>query len=195
MTTHIGRPIEFDPDTALESAMHQFWSKGYEHTSMQDLLAAMNLSKSSLYQAFGSKRQLFRRCMGRYANQFAAQLRHGLAEAPSGLRFIEDFLHSVLRDVAGTPRGCLVMNTASELGQSEPEIARDVSRSIDRFREVLQAAVERAQREGDISPERDARILASYLVSSMSGLKIQAKAGADTKTLKGIIAVVLSALA
>ena len=105
--------------------MHQFWSKGYQHTSMHDLLAAMNLSKSSLYQAFGSKRQLFRQCVGRYADQFAAQLRHGLAEAPSGWRFIEDFLHSVLRDVAGTPRGCLVMNTASELGQSEPEIARE----------------------------------------------------------------------
>ncbi len=175
--------------------MHQFWSKGYEHTSMHDLLAAMNLSKSSLYQAFGSKRQLFRQCVGRYADQFAAQLRHGLAEAPSGWRFIEDFLHSVLRDVAGTPRGCLVMNTASELGQSEPEIAREMSRSIGRFREVLQAAVERAQREGDIAPERDAWTLATYLVGSMSGLKVQAKAGADAQTLKGIIAVVLGALA
>ena len=195
MTTNLGRPLEFDPNTALEAAMHQFWSKGYEHTSMQDLLAVMNLSKSSLYQAFGSKRQLFRQCVGRYADQFAAQLRHGLADAPSGWRFIEDFLHSVLRDLAGTPRGCLVMNTASELGQSEPEIAQDVAQSIGRFRGVLQAAVERAQREGHIAPERDARILASYLVSSMSGLKVQAKAGADAETLKGIIAVVLKALA
>ncbi|MFZ0790241.1 MAG: TetR/AcrR family transcriptional regulator [Chromatiaceae bacterium] len=195
MVTNVGRPLEFDPNTALEAAMHQFWSGGYEHTSMQDLLTAMNLSKSSLYQAFGSKRQLFRRCMGRYADQLAGQLRQGLAEAPSGWRFIEDFLHSVLRDLAGTPRGCLVMNTASELGQSEPEIARDVSQSIGRFREVLQAAVERAQREGRIAPERDARILASYLVSSMSGLKTQAKAGADAETLKGIIAVILKALA
>lgn len=61
--------------------MHQFWSKGYQYTSIHDLLAAMNLSKSSLYQAFGSMRQLFRQCVGRYADQFAAQLRHGLAEA------------------------------------------------------------------------------------------------------------------
>ncbi len=173
--------------------MHQFWSKGYEHTSMQDLLAAMNLSKSSLYQTFGSKRQLFRRCVERYANQFVARLRQGLADAPSGRRFIEDFLHSVLQDV-GTPRGCLVMNTATEFGQSEPEIARDLAQSIGRFLGILQAAVERAQREGDIAPERDPQMLASYLVSSMSGLKTQAKAGADARMLKGIIAVILSAL-
>jgi TetR/AcrR family transcriptional repressor of nem operon len=88
-----------------------------------------------------------------------------------------------------------MMNTASELGQREAEIARDVSQSIGRFRDVLQAAVERAQREDDIAPERDARMLASYLVSSMSGLKIQAKAGADAETLKGIVSIVLGALA
>ena len=63
--------------------MHQFWSKGYQHTSMHDLLAAMNLSKGSLYQAFGSMRQLFRQCVGRYADQFAAQLRHALYILPA----------------------------------------------------------------------------------------------------------------
>lgn len=196
MAANIGRPLEFDPDTALEGAMNLFWAQGYEHTSMQDLLGAMNLSKSSLYQAFGGKQQLFRQCVGRYADQFAGRMREGLAIAPSGRRFIEAFLHSVLEDVNGTsePRGCLVMNTASEFAQSEPEIALDVSQSIERFRAVLQAAVERAQREGDIAPERDGRTLANYLVSSMSGLKTQAKAGADTATLKGIIAVVLKAL-
>jgi len=87
------------------------------------------------------------------------------------------------------------MNTASELGQSEPEIAQDVAESIGVSRKVLQAAVERAQREGDIAPERDARILASYLVSGMGGMKTLTKAGADAKTLKDVITVVLSALA
>lgn len=176
--------------------MQVFWSKGYEHTSMQDLLVAMNLSKSSLYQAFGGKQQLFRRCLARYADQFAGRLYQGLATAPSGRRFIEEFLHSVLGEVAGTgePRGCLVMNTASEFAQGEPEIALDVVQSVDRFRGALQAAVERAQREGDIAPDRDAWMLAAFLVSSMSGLKVQAKAGADSQTLRGIIEMVLKAL-
>ena len=196
MIANLGRPLEFDPDTALDAAMQVFWSKGYKHTSMQDLLAAMNLSKSSLYQAFGGKQPLFRRCIARYADQFAGRLYQGLAAAPSGRRFIEEFLHSVLSEVAGggEPRGCLVMNTASEFAQCEPEIAQDVVQSVGRFRGALQAAVERAQREGDIAPDRDARTLAAFLVSSMSGLKVQAKAGADAPTLEGIIELVLKAL-
>jgi TetR/AcrR family transcriptional repressor of nem operon len=197
MAANIGRPLEYDPDTALDAAMHQFWTKGYEHTSMQDLLATMNLSKSSLYQAFGGKQPLFRRCVARYTDQFANRMRAGLAAAPSGRGFIAAFLYSVLDDVRadGAPRGCLVMNTASEFAQSEPEIALDVAQSIERFHGILRAAVERAQQEGDIPPERDPAILASFLVSSMSGLKTQAKAGADAKTLEGIIGVALSALA
>lgn len=196
MNANIGRPLEFDPEIALDAAMNLFWLKGYEHTSMQDLLTAMNLSKSSLYQAFGGKQQLFQQCIARYTDQFAGLLYQGLAAAPSGRQFIDDFLHSVLEDVAGTcaPRGCLVMNTASEFAQSKPEIAQDVVKSVERFRGALQAAVERAQREGDIAPERDARTLANYLVSSMSGLKVQAKAGANMQTLNGIIKVVLKAL-
>ncbi|MCP5278433.1 MAG: TetR/AcrR family transcriptional regulator [Thiobacillus sp.] len=176
--------------------MQLFWTQGYEHTSLQDLLNAMNLSKSSLYQAFGSKQQLFRQCMARYTDFLAGHLREGLAGASSGRRFIEAFLNSVLADVEaeGQRRGCLVMNTASEFAQNEAEIARDVAHSIERFRGILRAAVERAQREGDIRPERDAQQLANYLVSSMSGLKNQAKAGADAETLKGIIAVILMAL-
>lgn len=200
MATNIGRPLQFDPDSALESAMQLFWTQGYEHTSMQDLLNAMNLSKSSLYQAFGGKQQLFRQCMARYTDVLAGRLRQGLAGAPSGHRFIEGFLYTVLDDLGGDAaggarrRGCMVMNAASEFAQNEADIARDVASSIERFRGVLQAAVERAQREGDIPPGRDARQLANYLVSSMSGLKNQAKAGADADTLKGIVETVLRAL-
>ncbi|MFN3398055.1 MAG: TetR/AcrR family transcriptional regulator [Sulfurimicrobium sp.] len=196
MNANPGRPLEFDPEIALDAAMHLFWSKGYKHTSMQDLLAVMNLSKSSLYQAFGGKQRLFLRCLARYTDQFAGRLYQGLAVAPSGRRFIEEFLHSVLDDAAGTlvPRGCLVMNTACEFAQREPDIARDVALSVGRFRGALQAAVERAQHEGDIAPDKDSRALAAFLVSSMSGLKVQAKAGTETETLKGIIEMVLKAL-
>lgn len=196
MATTIGRPLEFDPDTALEAAMGVFWGKGYEAASMQDLLAAMGISKSSLYQAFGGKQPLFRRCIARYVDDFAGRLREGLIHAASGRQFIEGFLSSVLDDIQDNDsrRGCLVMNTASEFAQSDAEIAQDIVHGIERFRRVLQEAVVRAQQEGSIAAELDARTVASYLVSSMSGLKIQAKAGADAQSLRGIIAMILRSL-
>ena len=62
----MARPREFDEDEVLDRAMHVFWAKGYEGTSMADLLSAMGLTNSSLYKAFGSKENLFRRTMERY---------------------------------------------------------------------------------------------------------------------------------
>ena len=78
-----GRPIEFDPDAALTDAMQLFWRKGYENTSLPDLLDAMQLSKSSLYQAFGSKQALFERCMTRYGDFMIGQLRVALRSSGS----------------------------------------------------------------------------------------------------------------
>jgi len=196
MNMNIGRPLEFDPETALDAAVDLFWRKGYESTSLQDLLAVMDISKSSLYQAFGSKQKLFGLCMRRYQDGLTSLLRQRLVAADSGRSFITGFLHSVLDEVNAPdgPRGCLVLNTANEFAQRDPGVACEVAQGIERFRGVLLNAVERAQREGDIDPKRDPAILASYLVSSMSGLKTLAKAGADVNILKGIIDVVLKTL-
>jgi len=191
-----GRPLEFDPDAALTDAMQLFWRKGYENTSMQDLLDAMQLSKSSLYQAFGSKQALFERCMTRYGDFMIGQLRTALDDAPSGVAFIRQFLESVLDEARGDceARGCLVLNTANEFARRDPRIAEAVAEGLGRFHKVLLAAVQRAQREGDIPSDHDAVTLANYLVSSMSGLKTLSKAGADEASLRGIIGQVLKSL-
>lgn len=196
MKSSPGRPLEFDPDAALDAAMQIFWRYGYENTSMQNLLDGMNLSKSSLYQAFGGKQALFERCMTRYGDEMIGTLREALQASPSGLGFIRQFLESVLDEARGVceTRGCLVLNTANEFARRNPQIAQAVSQGLNRFHEVLRAAVERAQKEGDIPSERDATMLATYLVSSMSGLKTMSKAGAGEKPLKGIIDLTLKAL-
>lgn len=191
-----GRPLEFDPDAALDAAMQVFWRNGYENTSMQDLLDAMRISKSSLYQAFGGKQALFERCMTRYGDEMIGALRAALHSSPSGLAFIRQFLESVLDEARGVceARGCLVLNTANEFARRNPRIAEAVSQGLERFHGVLLAAVERAQQEGEILPGRNAAMLASYLVSSMSGLRTMSKAGAGEDTLRGIIELTLEVL-
>lgn len=176
--------------------MHLFWRKGYEKTSVQDLLDAMQLSKSSLYQAFGGKQALFERCIARYGELTIEPLRAALGSAPSGIGFIRHFLESVLDEARGISeaRGCLVLNTANEFACRDPRIAEAVVEGLGRFHGVMLEAVQRAQHEGDVAPERDAVGLANYLVSSMSGLKTLSKAGADEPRLRGIIELVLETL-
>lgn len=191
-----GRPIQFDPDWALDAATATFWSKGYEATSMQDLLEATRLSKSSLYQAFGGKPELFRRCLVRYADDMVRRFHKRLRTASSTL----DFLRATLMQMAGegvdtaTPRGCLIMNTAAEFGQRDPAFAECVDEGIARFRAVFQLALSRGQKAGEIRREPSAATLADYVVSSIAGIRTMVKAGVSRKALQPIVDIVLESL-
>ena len=191
-----GRPIQFDPDWALSAATAAFWSKGYEATSLQDVLGATHLSKSSLYQAFGGKPELFRRCTARYADEMVRQLHEQLRTASSTL----EFLRATLMQIAGegastaTPRGCLIMNTAAEFGQRDPAFAECVDQGISRFRAVLQLALSRGQKAGEIRREPSAATLADYVISSIAGIRTMVKAGAKPRTLHAIVDIVLESL-
>lgn len=193
---NIGRPLEFDPEQALAAAMEVFWSYGYEATSLQDLLKAMDLSKSSFYQTFGSKQQLFMRCLSRYGNTMAANMEECLNKTPSGRQFIKEMLDATVKEADGgkIPRGCLILNTANEFSQQDSLIAEGVAQNVGRFIEVFQAAILRAQKEGDIAADKDAAILAGYLVSSKSGLQTMAKSGAGKHALKEIIQIIMRSL-
>ncbi len=192
----IGRPLQFDPEQALDTAMHVFWASGYDATSLQDLLQAMRLSKSSFYQAFGSKQQLFERCLRRYREQTAQDLLARLDKLGSGRRFIAELLGAAVDEARSKhkPRGCLVMNTANEFAQRDPEVAAWVQKGVNRFKGIFETAVRRSQDQGEIPPERDPETLALYLVSSMSGIKTLVKAGLDDESAERIVGVILSAL-
>lgn len=176
--------------------MQLFWQKGYEATSVGDLQRTMGLSKSSLYQTFGSKHALFEQCIGRYRSRLLAEMKSSLARAQSGRRFLEQIFFGVADETknAATRRGCMVMNTASEFAQRDPAIARLVTASTRAFTEVFEAALTRAQREGEIPPAKDPEQLSRYLVSSMAGLRTMVKAGASARSVRDIASIILTAL-
>lgn len=176
--------------------MQYFWIHGYESTSLHDLLEVMHLSKSSFYQTFDSKHELFQRCINHYQDSLRDSMMSNLNQSDSARKFIEGAFFSVA-DEAGKPgekQGCLLMNTASEFAQRDPVVASLVSKGTEKLSKVFLAAVKRAQQEGDISPDSDTQALANYLISSMSGLKTMVKAGMNKKTTKDIVEVTLRAL-
>lgn len=192
----LGRPLEFDPDKAIDAAVEVFWRKGYEATSMSDLLEAMSLSKSSLYQTFGSKQQLFERCLSRYTDRLSAEMAQELEEAKSGRSFIENTFAEVA-DTAQQPegaKGCLIANSASEFGQREPALASPVRDGLNRFAKIFTDAIVKAQADGSISADADPRALGTYLIGTMNGLRTMIKAGADRRSAKGMVTLILKAL-
>lgn len=193
---NIGRPRNFDSEQALDAAMQVFWSKGYEATSLQDLIEAMQISKSSFYQTFESKHQLFENCINYYQERFISDITDSLQKSKTGRAFIEETFHSMAEKARPNcdRRGCLILNCVSEFAQKDPVIAKLITKSIKKVFDVFLSAVKRAQQEGDIPANKKPLPLARYLLSSMNGLTTTIKAGASPAEVKEVAQVVLTAL-
>jgi len=189
----IGRPIQFDPDIALESAMQLFWSKGYNPSSLQMLIEAMGISKSSFYQVFKSKHNLFCECIELYAQQKMDDMESELSHANSGREFIQAYFHNILEEavVSDMPRGGLLSNTANELSQSDEKVALLVCKGFEGIISFFELVLKQAQQQGDIGLNKDARILAVYLVNNVSGLRVMIKSGMSSEQLKHVVEIVL----
>jgi len=191
-----GRPREFDQQQALEAAMRVFWMRGYETTSLEDLLAEMGISKSSFYQAFGSKAELFQKCLEHYRDMSAQMLQASLAGSSSGWDFIRTTLEGVA-DSTGKKMGragCLLMNTATEFGQRDASVSSTVSTGLGRIQEIFKSALERAKAEGSVTAAADTQSLALFLATNLGGLKGMARAGAAPQAIRSVIGIVLAAL-
>lgn len=191
-----GRPIAFSPNEAASAAMQVFWARGYDNASTRDLLEAMRLSRSSLYQAFGNKEQLFLESLRRYREALLGQLGRRLDSSPSAIAFLEGLFRETAGE-AGSERaalGCLIFNSASELGQRGDLPAQHARQSIAAITALFYQALQQAQVEGDIAPDRDIQAMASYLTMGMAGLRTLLKSGADAEQARQAVELLLTGL-
>lgn len=191
-----GRPLKYEPDVALDATMQAFWRRGYDGTSMRDLLDATGLSKSSFYQAFNSKHEAFRRALSHYCDNVTSNLRSRLRAGDSGWEFIESVLMGAAEEVLSSkdPRGCMIVNVATEFSARDPRISDLIGDGAKRVTQVFVAAVKQAQSEGSIPQDKDASVLGRYLLSSLSGLRTMVKAGTSHRAMTEIVGVIMSAL-
>ncbi|AYH43842.1 hypothetical protein CDA09_10650 [Azoarcus sp. DN11] len=191
-----GRPLEFDPQLAIDAAMSVFWLRGFEATSLSDLLAAMGLSKSSFYNAFGSKQQLFEACLVRFRRRHVERMGEMMHAAASPLAFVREMLLTNAREARepGPRRGCLIMNTATEFAGRDAAVAACISDAARDFAAMFRTAIEMAQEHGEIPRNADAAVLARYLLTTMAGLRTMVKAGLPADELEKVVEVAMSAL-
>jgi TetR/AcrR family transcriptional repressor of nem operon len=112
-----GRPRQFDTDEVLDGLVNLFWEKGYAATSMGDIVDATGLNKSSLYNSFGSKEEMFGLAIDHYLEMRSAAL-HGVRDGTSGLEDVFAFIDAVYQESTGpmSSRGCMAVNSTTELG-------------------------------------------------------------------------------
>lgn len=193
----MSRPKEFNPDEALEKAMHVFWHKGYEATSMEDLLTAMDINRGSLYATFGDKRELFLKAMDLYCSCDGLGSRFSILSQPGpALPLVKQFIDRMLEFGLSDPlrRGCMITNTVMELAPHEKEIGKKVVGRLRILEEAFYSLLTRAQREGELAKEKDARSLARVLTTMMQGTIVMIKAGTPADVVRRTAKAALSIL-
>ncbi|MFC8508383.1 TetR/AcrR family transcriptional regulator [Streptomyces sp. NPDC057411] len=178
----MARTKEFDPDAALRSALDLFWERGYEATSMADLVEHLGIGRASLYATFGNKHELYLKAMERYAQTQDPRLFDELSAPGPALPAVRALVRRFAAESGADEtrlRGCLVTNSAAELGPHDAGVARRVERSWEQLETLLHAALARAAAQGELPPDRDPRALARMLLVLMQGLRVVGKASSD----------------
>ena len=169
--------------------METFWARGYESTSVEDLCAAMAISRSSLYHAFGSKQALLCAALERYAAQAAARVAERLARTRPVTRAVEAFLGDIAEEAVAPHgrRGCLIGNCAVELAGNDAAAAARVQACMRHVECVFEDALARGKAAGELPPDADPRALARFLTATVQGLRLVAKADPDARALRDVV--------
>lgn len=169
----MARPREFDIDEALDAAMDAFWVRGYEATSLADLMAAMGLQKGSIYKAFGDKHALFLSALRRYLDKMYEAHRQTLANATTPRAALQAWLDRLIEAApaeGGSCRGCLAVNTLIELGPHDEAARAMLEAHFDRLRQLLMEQIRRGQELGEVRRDVDADAFAQFLMTVVAGL-------------------------
>ncbi len=193
----MARTKEFDPDVAVASAIEVFWEQGYANTSMQDLVDRLGLNRGSLYDTFGSKHELFVSALSRYCAEAPAVLLEALeTNGPLLPRLRAALIQLVDTDLADPDRkGCLLVNSAMEALPDDDDTAALFERTIETIRTGFEAAIRRAQLDGELPSSLDARAGASFLVTTLQGLRVMAKGTSDRAAMVATVDLAIKALA
>jgi AcrR family transcriptional regulator len=185
----MSRAREFDETEVIDKALQVFWQQGYEGTSLNDLLDATGLTKSSLYAAFGSKEDLFHRIVERYLSKHV-EFRQACALAePTPRRIVERLLYGMADLHAGsrTPPGCLITGAALACSSEAESIRQELVRSRNEFGQVLRGRLEAVTSAGPLPPGMTAADAARLVVVTIQGMAVEAKGGATRNELRRVV--------
>lgn len=184
----MARPKEFDEQDALLKAMAVFWRQGFDGASMQDLLAATGLSRSSLYETFGDKATLFEAATKLYFEMHGEPRVRALTTASSAREGLLAFFGQQIDACThpALPPGCLITNTATTLESHDPRIAQLVRDSTDALRKEIRRLLKRGQDAGEVSPDVNLDDAAQMLMGVSMGLNVMARIDNNAKSLRAM---------
>jgi TetR/AcrR family transcriptional repressor of nem operon len=190
----MGRTKEYDRRGVLNKAVSVFWKKGFEATSMSELIKTTGLNSASLYKEFGNKEGLYETALEEYRERELEPFIRPLIEEPN-MKGIETFLKGVVKNATNPDfKGCLMMNTLAEKEVINAGAIRRVEKFCTRLETILEGAIRGAQKAGDILVEKDPTALAHYLLCLIQGMVLYGRVEDHKPHIEAVIQTVKLAL-
>jgi len=191
----MARPKEFDPRTALSAAMQVFWRNGYEKTSLDDLMSAMQVGRQSLYDTFGDKRDLYLSALEAYRDSTQAAMRRLFASGHPLRDCFAALLFGIVNESrADHQRGCLLLSANLERNLDDKHIATLVKANQAQVEALFEDVLRTAQQSGELAADKDPRALARFFLATIQGMRATARASSNRAALEQVARVALSTL-
>jgi TetR/AcrR family transcriptional repressor of nem operon len=193
----MARPREFEPNEALNRAMQLFWQKGYEDTSMAELVDATGVSRYGFYTEFGDKHDLFLKCMDRYANSAIEMMLSPMEGSGASLAEIRSYFGPMLAEVTSDqpPIGCLIGNTAMSAPHLDSSVFSRIEHHYTRMRAAFLNALQNAVEQGELPSGTDCEALADYFVGIANGYLVCIRSSMAPAAVRRFLEVALEKIA
>jgi TetR/AcrR family transcriptional regulator, transcriptional repressor for nem operon len=186
----------FKEEEVLDTITQLFWTKGYNGTSIDELVTASGLSRSSLYDTFGGKHELFLKSLQHYLQQTHDALKEGLEKISSPKKKIEFFFRFAVDDILNDKKrkGCFMVNSSTELCNLDKKVSGMALNNMDNVTAQFVQWIKEAQQAGEISNTQSARSLATSLYASFCGMRVMGQTNPDKKMLDDVVKGVMQLL-
>lgn len=185
----MARQEEFNRNEIISKAIDVFWAKGYNGTSIQDLVDATGLNRSSIYNSFGSKRKLYRAALELYEGEANKTFQRHLLRSTGPLEAIKRILEGALITPAeGNNRnGCFILNCKTELSTNDSELKHWLFKNQENSIHLFKDLIIEGQGKGEINNLKSAEDYAYYLFNAFQGLRLTGILTKDQKIMRNII--------
>lgn len=187
---------QFDKDTVLGAAAGIFRQKGYNGTSIDDILNATGLSRSSLYDSFQDKHNLYLQSLEFYKAAGDKKIESLDQKDLNGLQKLETMLNGVVEHLVENPNdnGCLLVNAAAEMSKQCYKTSQVVCNSKSEVEDILTSWIEDAKEKKLLNLKKPSKVYGQFFYNTLCGLRVLSQTGSTKNEMSNVVRVALDTM-
>ncbi|WP_432743411.1 TetR family transcriptional regulator C-terminal domain-containing protein [Methylobacter sp. G7] len=178
---------QINRENLLNQGVTLLMEQGYHGTGLKEILDAVQIPKGSFYNYFGSKENFGAEVIQHYIEPFIQQLTGHLQQSENdALGALQRYFNEGIVELekVNFKGGCLLGNLMGEIGDTSDLCQKSLQAAVNRYRDVLQSGLAKAQQQGTVRTDKSAEDMADLLVNTWQGALLRMKIEKSSAPLK-----------